>query len=276
VRLAAPLQRDMVPFPGYRLRRALGRGGFGEVWEAETSTGEVALKFLPCTSERATRQELRSIQAVRELRHPNLIRIDRVWCQPGYIVVAMERAQASLLDLLEVYQSELGTPVAGRDACQLLAQAAAGLDFLNAARHEIHGLRVAVQHRDVKPSNLLLFGDTVKLSDFGAASLLTSAVSSCPPAGTVAYSAPEVFHGQVTRWTDQYALAVSYCHLRGGRLPFADNPDDFDRHYARPAPDLSMLPAPEQPIVARALSVPAQARWPSCGTLMAELAGVVV
>jgi serine/threonine protein kinase len=267
------LQKDMEPFPGYSLRRPLGRGSFGEVWEARTSDGgRTALKFLPVSGVAAQR-EVRSIQAVRQLRHPHLVRIDRVWCQPGYIVVAMEQADASLLDLLEVYQTEFGTPVNGQDVRQLLEQAAAALDFLNSPRHEIsNGKLVAVQHRDVKPGNLLLFGDTVKLSDFGTAALLGSAQEVCSPGGTVEYSPPEVFQGQISSRSDQYALAITYCHLRGGRLPFLDSPRAFERTYVRPEPDLSMLPLGERPAVARALAPLPRERWPSCREFVRTLA----
>jgi serine/threonine protein kinase, bacterial len=269
---AAPLDADLELLPGYRLQRRLGRGGFAEVWEARSGDGRVvALKFLPCAEGPATRQELRSIEAVRQLRHPNLIRVERVWCQPGYIVVAMERADASLLDLLDVYQADIGHPVTGEHACSLLAQAAAALDFLNRPRHRINGQTVAVRHRDVKPSNLLLFGDTVKLSDFGLAYLTNAPECACPRAGTVEYSAPEVFRGRVSDRTDQYALAVTYCHLRAGRLPFPHTPIDFDRRYVRPDPDLEMLPPRERPIVARALEPRPDARWPSCAAFIADL-----
>jgi serine/threonine protein kinase len=261
----------MVPYPGYCLRRALGQGGFAEVWEAKISEGQrVALKFLTLSGE-AARRELRSIQAVRQLRHPHLIRIDRVGCQPGYMVVVMERADASLLDLLDAYKTELGTPVAPEHVCQMLEQVAGVLDFLNAQSHKINGQRVAVQHRDVKPGNLLLFGETLKLSDFGTAALLTSPLTPCPPGGTVAYSAPEIFRGQVSQHTDQYALAVTYCQLRGGRVPFTNSPVCYDRSYVRPTPDLSMVPARERPVVARALAPLPGDRWRSCGELVARL-----
>ncbi len=267
----------MEPFPGYRLRRRLGRGAFAEVWEALGRDGQVlALKFLPCADGLTTRQELRSLDAVRQLRHPNLVRIERVWCQPGYIVVAMERAEASLLHLLEVAEADLGGPLVPEYACFLLAQAAAALDFLNTPQHRINDHVLAVRHRDVKPSNLLLFGDTVKLTDFGLAYLTSSPMCACPRAGTVEYSAPEVFHGRVSTNTDQYALAVSYCHLRGGRLPFPDTPLDYDRRYVRPDPDLSMLPPRERPVVARALAPRPEERWSSCAAFMEEVARSVM
>src|SRR5262249_58637633 len=114
----------MEPFPGYRLRCRLGQGAFAEVWEARVDGKVTALKFLPCTKGASTRQELRSIEAVRSLDHPNLIRIDRVWCQPGYIVIAMEPADCRLLDLLKLYASEFGTPIAAADVCEFLVQPA--------------------------------------------------------------------------------------------------------------------------------------------------------
>jgi hypothetical protein len=80
-----------------------------------------------------------------------------------------------------------------------------------------------------------------------------------------------VFQGRVSDRTDQYALAVSYCLLRGGRLPFPDTPRDFAPGYVRPAPDLTMLTPAERPALARALSPVPQDRWPSCSGLLAEL-----
>jgi serine/threonine protein kinase len=267
----------MEPYPGYRLRQLLGRGGFAEVWEAETSTGgTLALKFMPANDSLAASKEIRSIQAVRELEHPNLIHIDQVWCQPGYIVIAMELADGSLLDLLDAYISEFQTPIVAEQVCLHLSQAADGIDFLNSRSHVIEGRRVAIQHCDIKPSNLLLFGDTVKLADFGLASPTSSPLKFHRRAGTLDYTAPEVFQGRLSDWTDQYALAVSYCLLRGGYLPFRDTPKTFEKTFVRSAPDLSMLPAVEQPIVHRALSSTPQDRWPSCKEFISRLSKVVV
>lgn len=274
---AVPLQIGMQPYPGYRLRQIVGRGGFAEVWEAETDDGRtVALKFLPSGDNLVASREIRSIQALRQLKHPHLIEIEQVWCHLGYIVVAMELAEGSLLDLYEAFQQEFGTPIVPEQVCLYLTQVAEALDFLNTRQHSLDGRRVAFQHCDIKPSNILLIGDNVKVSDYGLASATGAMMRGHRRAGTLDYAAPEVFQGRLSDWTDQYALAVTYCQLRGGRLPFRDTPQTFQSTYVRPAPDLTMLPPTERPVVARALSAVPQNRWPSCGEFMAQLSKMLL
>ncbi len=237
-------------YPGYRLRRLRGRGGFGEVWEAETDSGAlVALKFLSLARGAGASQEVRSIQMVRELSHPHLTRVDRVWCAPGFLIIAMELADGSLTDLLEVYRTDLHTPIPPDHLTPLLTQAARALDFLNTQQHLAQGQWVTIQHLDVTPSNLLLFGNTVKLSDFGLTTTLAGREKTHYRAGTPAYAAAEVFQGRISDRSDQYALAVCYCLLRGGRQPFPDTPAMFAPGYTRPLPDLTMVSAEEQPIL---------------------------
>src|SRR5207245_8474 len=79
-----------------------------------------------------------------------------------------------------------GTPIAPAKVCSWLAQVAEALDYCN-SQHHFDGQRVAIQHCDVKPSNFLLFGHTVKLSDFGLASLLSSPWKGHRQAGTPDY-----------------------------------------------------------------------------------------
>jgi serine/threonine-protein kinase len=260
----------------YSLRRLLGRGSFGSVWEAQTNAGPpVALKFMPCADQLAGPMEIRAIQLINQLRHPNLLPIEQVWCYHGYVVVTMPLAEGSLLDLLEAYQLERGTPIPGDEVCFYLTQAARGLDFLNTRNHLLENRRVAFQHCDIKPSNLLLFGETVKLADFGLSWPTTQPVQRHRPGGTPGYMAPEVFQGRLSERTDQFALAASYCLLRGGRLPFPAPAASVPENAVRAAPDVSMLPAKEQPIIARALAQVAEGRWPTCRELMVELTKVV-
>jgi serine/threonine-protein kinase len=118
---------------------------------------------------------------------------------------------------------------------------------------------------------MLVFGDKIKLSDFGLSSATTTAVKRAFPVGTPDYAAPEVLQGRVSAWTDQYALAITYCQLRGGRLPSDGTAQPGE---LRPPLDLSMLTAAERPIIARALAMAPPERWPSCGEMMTRLRGL--
>ena len=267
------LLKGAEPYPGYRLVQFLGRGGWGEVWKAVrvADNTHFALKFLASDTELAASQEIRALQSIRQLEHPNLLKIDQVWSCSGYVVIVMELAEGNLLDLLEVYYAEFNVPILADHLCYFLTQAAEAIDYLNTRQHQINGQRVAYRHCDVKPSNLLVQGRTVKLADFSLAVQTTAPVGYHRRVGTLHYAAPELFQGLLSDRTDQYALAVSYYQLRTGRLPFQDTPTTFERDYVRPAPTLTFVSAPERPILARALAPVPQDRWPSCVQMMKGL-----
>lgn len=268
---AFQLQPGEQPFPGYWLHLPVGRGGSGEVWEAQTANGAVALKFMRGKNISTATREIRSTEAIRPLRHPNLLRVEQVFMQSDYVVIAMELADGSLLDVLDLYLDEHNRALPAGLVCSYLMQAADGIDFLNSQQHTHDGRIVAFQHGDVKPSNLLVCGDTVKLADFGLATSMQYALQPHGRRGTLEFAAPELFRGQLSDRTDQYALAVSYCVLRGGRLPFVDSPNRFTPSYLRGRPDLTMLTPPERSIIAKALSLSPVDRWPSCGDMMDRL-----
>jgi serine/threonine protein kinase len=272
-RMALPAGLDACP--GYTLRESRGRGGFGEVWEGVGERGErVALKFMRCDGAAAPR-EIRKLQLIRQLVHPHLIQIQKVFCHGGYLVLVMELAEGSLQDWLEVYQVEeqaLPRPIR---VCKYLGQVAEVLDFLNTRQHRIDGQLVAFRHCDVKPSNMLSFNGSIKLADFGVAVMTASGSQRHPQCGTTTYAAPEIFTGTVTDRSDQYSLAISYVQLRTGKLPFPDPPPQFRFDYVRPAPDLAQLTPRERPIVARALAPLSLDRWPSCVEMMSQLTKAV-
>jgi len=265
------LRRGKELWAGYHLVRIRGQGGFGHVWEAATPDGKhVALKFLRCGNNLTAAQEVRNILRVRQIEHPHLIRVHDVRCNRGYVIVNMELADGSLYDLLDVAMSETGEALPLEHVCHYLGQTAKALDFLNSPIHE--GVYAGIQHGDVKPANMLLFGEHVKLADFGLSRVLTASSASHSRTGTPAYAAPEVFEGQISRWADQFGLAVTYFQLRTGQLPFAKLPPRFGPPQPRSEPDLSLLPQPERDILKRGLLTRPQDRWPSCSEMMSQLA----
>ncbi len=112
---------------------------------------------------------------------------------------------------------------------------------------------MAVRHCDVKPSNLLVCGQIVKLADFSLAVPTTATMWYHRRCGTPRYCAPEVFQGWLSDRTDLYALAISYYQLRTGCFPFPDTPATIDAGYVRPEPDLSEVTHPEREVLRRAV-----------------------
>lgn len=265
------------PFPGYKLVRLRGRGGFATVWEASSPSGEhIALKFMSSQGAIVAAREIRSIQAMQALAHPNLTRIHQVWSMPGQIVIGMELGDASLFDLMMLYHHDLGQHIDTVKLFAFLDQVARALDFLNARRHTFEGRTVGYQHADIKPNNVLLFGDTVKLCDYGLSAPTAGGNTPCHRQGTAEYAAPEVFQGYLAESSDQYSLAVTYYLLRTGAFPFPPPPQPGApmKGYVRPAPDLSLLPEPERPVLNRALSPIPINRYPTCGEFVAGLYSV--
>src|SRR5438045_1938942 len=93
------LTKGCEPYPGYRLVHFLGKGGWGEVWKAQRlADGKaLAIKFLASDTHAAASQEIRALQAIRKLRHPNILQMEQVWSCPGFLAILMELAEGSLL-----------------------------------------------------------------------------------------------------------------------------------------------------------------------------------
>jgi len=110
------------------------------------------------------------------------------------------------------------------------------------------------------------------VADFGLARSVERTISARSGGMTPAYAAPEFFQRQVSRQSDQYSLAASYCELRGRRLPFEGSPIEVMVGHVMRSPNLAMLPEHERGIVAKALAKRPQQRWPSCHAFVHELA----
>jgi tRNA A-37 threonylcarbamoyl transferase component Bud32 len=207
----------------YRLRRRLGQGAMGTVWEAfdEFLRRPVAVKevLLPpgMPDEQAAElreRTLREARAIAALSHPNVVTLHDVAREDGEPFVVMEFVHAhSLASVIDV----LGALPEAKSAA-IADAVAAGL----AAAHQ-----VGITHRDVKPGNVLIGVDgRVKLTDFGIARNVAEATltSTGIMLGSPAYIAPEVAAGrEVTPAADLWSLGATLFAMIEGRPPYDVN-----------------------------------------------------
>jgi serine/threonine kinase PknH len=262
-------------FGPYTIESLLGRGGMGEVYRAfDTETDrEVALKVLPAhlaDDPEYTERFRRECRAAAKLRDPHVVPIHRFGEIDGRLY----------LDMRLVSGNDLGSrlaergPLAPAVAVSVVGQIASALDAAHAE---------GMIHRDVKPSNILLTGPDDELFaylfDFGIAS--SSGMSdggeqltrSGTVPGSVAYLAPERFHGvPADRRVDVYALACVLYQSLTGRAPFAgDLPTLMHAHLHQPAPLIHRadVPAGLDDVVARGMAKDPNHRYATAGELAA-------
>ncbi len=231
------------PLEGYTIKRAVGRGGFGEVYYATSDSGkEVALKLIT----RNLEIERRGVAQCMNLKSPNLLAIHDIKTNDeGDTFVIMEFvAGPSLANVLARYPN--GMPL--DEVRGWLKGLVEGVAYL----HD-HG----VVHRDLKPANLFMEEGIVKIGDYGLAKMITSERIShhSESIGTCHYMAPEISTGKYHKPIDVYSIGVILFEMITGRVPFeGETVGEVLIKHLTTRPDLSKLPEPFKGIVAKALA----------------------
>src|SRR4051794_16590959 len=205
--MAFRVQTEAEPIPGYRLIERLGGGGFGEVWKAEAPGGLLkAIKFVHGTLTGAAsdaglvQQELKSLNRVKTVRHPYILSLERFDIIDGQLVIVMELADRSLWDRFKECRTQ-GLPGIPRDELlQYMEETAEALDLMKD--------QFQLQHLDIKPQNIFLVYNHVKVADFGLVKDLVEMKANISSGVTPVYAAPETFDGVVSSYCDQYSLAI--------------------------------------------------------------------
>jgi hypothetical protein len=259
------------PIPGYKLIERLGGGGFGEVWKAMAPGGLLkAIKFvygdLTSSDEEGQRaeQELKALSRVKSVRHPYILSLERYDILEGRLVIVMELADRNLYDRLKDCRAT-GLPGIPRDELlRYMEETAEALDMMN--------VEYQLQHLDIKPQNLFLVHHHVKVADFGLVKDLAGMMASLTGGVTPVYAAPETFDGWVSRYCDQYSLAIVFQELLTGTRPFVSSSvAQLIQQHLKSAPNLSTLPPSDREAIGRALAKNPDERFPTCMDLIKTL-----
>ncbi|MEU0541747.1 protein kinase [Nocardia sp. NPDC005978] len=256
-------------FGQYELRRLLGVGGMGEVYEAYDTVRDrvVALKLLavelagsPTYVERFRRES----RTAARLQEPHVIPVHDWGEVDGVLYIDMRLVRGRDL---KAHLHERG-PLTPAQAVAVVEQIAAALD----AAHES-----GLVHRDIKPANILLTGDFFAyLVDFGIAHTDSDAQLTVTGSaiGSFAYMAPERFEhdAAVTTSADIYALACVLYESLTGRIPFTtdSNLATIRAHMLTPPPRPSHrpgVPASFDRVIATGMAKDVPDRYISAGQL---------
>lgn len=200
------------PLPGYVIKRALGSGGFGQVYLAVSDCGKLVAAKHVIAHDRLE-AETRGARFCINLKHPALTEVlDLKTMDDNSIWIIAEYIEGQTL---RQYLNATKPPAETEKSLKIFLQLADAVIYLH---------QRGFVHRDLKPENVFLENGNVKLGDFGLVRFTNarSSLNGTTPAGTPLYAPPEGFdHPEIHHHlADQYALGLILFELIAGRYPF--------------------------------------------------------
>ncbi|KAJ8905743.1 hypothetical protein NDN08_002248 [Rhodosorus marinus] len=206
----------------YALGREIGRGGFGSVVRAKSTSGEeVAVKVINVKNRAPHEMHLifKEIELLPRIAHPNIVKVHDIFIdeEESTVSIVMELLRGG--DMLDFINAS--GPLSEEKARTVMRQLFASLHYLHSQ---------GIVHRDVKPENILRRGGdkfTIALTDFGLAEevsdgeIVVADRGMKASGGTVGYMAPEIILNQShTYAVDLWACGVVLFILLSGKKPF--------------------------------------------------------
>ena len=210
----------------FRLVEKIGEGGMGVVWKAEDTLleREIALKLLPDSfaNDRDRRERFeREAKAVAALNHPNIVTIYSVLEDGEHYFFTMELVGGRPLNTL--------IQPGGFPLSEFLRIAIPLADAVGTVHEQ------GMVHGDLKPANIVVDDDQVKILDFGLArkervpavqttsrETTLTLTDAQRVSGTLHYLSPELILGQQTdHRADIFSLGVTLFEMIAGRRPFS-------------------------------------------------------
>uniref|UniRef100_A0A7S4V9V4 Cyclin-dependent kinase 2 homolog n=1 Tax=Alexandrium monilatum TaxID=311494 RepID=A0A7S4V9V4_9DINO len=224
----------------YEKLEKVGEGTYGVVYKAQDSSGEIyALKTirLEAEDEGIPSTAIREISLLKELQHPNIVRLCDVIHTERKLTLVFEYLDQDLKKLLDTCDGGLDAATTKSFLYQLLR----GVAYCHQHR---------VLHRDLKPQNLLINREgALKLADFGLARAFGIPVRSYThEVVTLWYRAPDVLMGSRKYSTpvDIWSVGCIFAEMVNGRPLFPGNTDSDQLHK-----------------IFKVLGTPTEQSWPS-------------
>jgi tRNA A-37 threonylcarbamoyl transferase component Bud32 len=203
----------------YEIRREIGRGAMGVVYEAYDPMIKRVVALKTIRKDQLTDEDSaqminrfrREAQAAGRLNHPNIVSIYDFGEEGGTWYIAMEFVQGR--ELKACFEANERFRIA--DIVRIMKQILGALDYSH---------RQGVVHRDVKPANIFLLGDgSVKVADFGIAHIEASNLTQVGTVlGTPSYMSPEQILGlPVDGRSDLFSAGVILYQFLTGERPFS-------------------------------------------------------
>ncbi len=257
----------------YRVIRALGEGGMGEVYEAENLRTKRRVAVKTMKPEVASRVEYarrfeREAQAAGQLRHPNIVDVLDLGDDPelGLLFIVQEFLSGG--DLRKCLKTTGTLPP--QNALATLLPIVDALATAHAA---------GIVHRDLKPDNIFLHetpqGVVPKLIDFGIAKFTGGADASRTATGALLgspnYMSPEQARGDTSldQRTDVWSMGVVFYEALSGRIPYDAATTNMllaKIIFEEPISLASLAPSLPEDLAAaiqRAVTKDLDARWPT-------------
>ncbi len=204
----------------YLVRRLVGEGGMGKVYEAEErlSKRRVALKVLHpelSKSDHARKLFVNEMQILARLEHPNIVRSLASIEVGGEFVMVLEFLEGRTLRSVLHERGRLPW----LEAAQIVSSVASALATA-------HGQDPPVIHRDLKPENIMVVeGGSIKVMDFGIAKVIEAMnQTNTQSVGTLQYMSPEQIDAHtIDHRSDLYCLGLVFYELLAGKPPFSSS-----------------------------------------------------
>jgi len=251
------------PLDDYTIQRAVGSGGFGEVYYAVSDGGrEVALKYL----RENPQTELRGVSHCINLKSPHLVSIFDIKknADGDYFIIMEYCSGPSLRDLLIAEPDGLGK----QKAAFFVREIAKGIGYLHDR---------GIVHRDLKPGNIFYDDGYVKICDYGLSKFISVSRHSAQTAsvGTVHYMAPEIGSGDYSRGVDIYALGVVLYEMLLGKVPFeGSSMGEILMKHLTSQPEVENLPEPFGKVIRKALEKDPKDRYQTVDEMVEDLLDV--